>query len=234
MAYVFVVSDKKASADGAAVTTDGADTSSADFIAVFVVDYEPSTEGTLSDSNGNTPTKKTVYSNAGANRGVWYFYDHPIVGPGHTFSRSSVASSFPTLFMLAFSGSAASPHDQENSDIGVLEETFCGDVTPAEDNELLLAGLALYNTVTNVAVDSGFTGLETILTSSTNIPGGVSYKILGTGTLGIGVNPKYTWTTASNAIGIMETFKAAVVGGVSTWNRSSARIIRTPPKLSVA
>jgi hypothetical protein len=95
-------------------TTAGVNTTGADLLVAVISYYNGAGASPVpTDSNANTWTQIGT-TQAGSNTSVKMFYvASPTVGTGHTFSStSSGASSFSSMEIGAWSGSAASPLDQ--------------------------------------------------------------------------------------------------------------------------
>ena len=135
------------------------------------------------------------------------------VGSGHNFS-SSGSNVFGGLGVIAVSGAHASPFDQESvSPQGVsVAEGTPGEVTPTEDNELIVVGMSINNNAdfaTAVAIDSGFTILYAFNSGATYAHM-LAYKIQ---TSAAPEEPLLTWTASSAGRLSIATFKAAGGGG---------------------
>lgn len=222
MGWSIVAQTKAASSNTTSVTSPEIDTRTAKLILLWVVNYQPGPDNAPEDSEGNTWTPLTAISNATANRGRWYYCLNPVTSEHHTFTipDSFPTVSYPTIFIRAWTHEGTIDFDAESS--GVSEGNFnstsveCGEVTPSADDVLVLAGLALYNTVTDVVIDSGFDTPDTILTSSTNIPGGVSHKIINGGS-GVPVNAEFSWTGGSFSAAIHAVFKVGAGQVGNPW-----------------
>jgi len=208
---------KKASTDNYEAVTSAVDTTGANFIAIWLSSYQLTAENTISDSKGNTWVPLTAIEVSGATRGRWFYCANPTVGSGHTFSAVSTfpTVSYPAIFVLPFSGVHATPFDDESAgDQSVNANTLAtGQIDPTTAG-LLLAGISWYNSVSAVSIDNGFSTPETLLTSSNNIPGGVSYKIQASATA---VTPAFSWTTMTPCAAIGAAFKEAAGATGNPW-----------------
>lgn len=185
---------------GSPITTSAIDTTGADLLIAFGT-YPLS--NTPSDSKGGTWTPLTAQSGYGR-----LFWCKPTsVGTGHTFSLTD--SGGTALAIQAWSGSAASPFDQQNGFVGNAPTSVWkpGAVVPTENNELIVCGAGLGSGIGGagtLSIDSGFT-------ISDQVPYGVSYycgfAYLVQTTAG-SVNPE--WTTYNSGFGdlAIATFKA--------------------------
>lgn len=201
-AYSFVIDSSKATVNNNDVTTTGVDTSGADLIVIFVVagGGTGGPNNTPTDSKSNTWTPLT--KNNLAARGIRAFYSqNPTVGSGHTFTYSE-AGSFPSIAMMAFSGSSASPFDVENTNNGVdVSSLTSGSVTPNNDNSLIVNATLTETTgsgITKGTLGSSYVNQGFVTPSGGNE--GVSYGYI-IQTSAAATNP--TWTfDASNHVAI--------------------------------
>jgi hypothetical protein len=189
-------------------TSPGINTTGASLLVVCVVSYVGAAAPTLSDSNGNTWTGLTTYTGLTSSRVRVYYAASPTVGAGHTFTVSGT-SSFAAVAVLALSGSAASPFDQENGAAAVQP----GSVTPSEDNEILLAFISDdIAASTSTSVDSGFTFLDSQANSNGNYFGLASAYLIET--TATAKNPTFSGGSGSGSqTAAIATFKAAAGGG---------------------
>lgn len=167
-----------------------------------------------SDSNTNAWTALTATQNVK----LHYCYN-PAVGSGHTFAANA-ASSFASISVAAFSGSASSPFDQENGAFGTSGNTSrtTGSVTlssPTQDNQLLVMGLGFF------APNGGSASIDigTVLQSASIIGGSsygnaIAYEIQTTATTR---NPSFSWPSATTGAPAarIATFSAAAAGGAA-------------------
>jgi len=209
MAYS-LIAHTASGTNSSGTTSSGVDTTGADLIVVAAAYYNGSAAPTLTDSRGNTWTGLTEVAAAGGSYlgSLRFFYcQAPSVGAGHTFTLSG-ASSYAALAVAAFSGSAASPADQQGGSGGTATP---GSITPSEANELVLTavtdsspgGIA-------TAVSGGFAVLDTLANSSGNHFGvGLAYLVQ---TSAAAANP--TWS-AGNVFpaSAIASFKAGGGGG---------------------
>lgn len=211
MAYTRIGSVAAASDDAASVTTGALDTTGADLIVAVLSDLLPSTRSVITDSKGNSWTAAKEQSQATYQR-CTIFYSRPTsVGSGHTFTATKVdTNTYPTLCIIAFSGSATSPADQSNGASGTSTSTLAtGSATPSENNELVIAGVACY--VNIASIDGGFTA-DSIVdgVSAKAWPGAAAYLIQ---TTAAAANPTWTFDeSAASAAAAIVTFKALNTG----------------------
>lgn len=204
MSYSLVAHATVAGSSGG--TTPGVITTGADLMVAVYSWYNGGTRPTLSDSKSNTWTQIGT-DQAGAITSVaMYYVASPTVGSGHTCTISG-ASSFSSLEIEAWSGSAASPFDQTSQAAAYQ----AGSVTPTQDNELLVAGVAGQDTQNVTAIDLGFTISDNnAYSAGNNEAGAMAYLVE---TTAAAKNPTWTTPGAGNATAtIISTFKAAAGG----------------------
>lgn len=176
-------------------TSDAIDTTGATLAIIGVVSY--TAIGSVSDSKGNTWTPLTLYGDAGTTRQARFYYCvNPTVGSGHTFSTSGTLTS---IFVLAFSGNAATPFDRENGAGTDGTTTFQpGSVTPSQANEIVVSMVGYFSSDVNATINSGFTRVDvTDFNSGSNLAGAIAWKQQTSAT---SENP--TWTIGSSADGV--------------------------------
>lgn len=213
MAITLLVHTIAGSTDANSVTTSGIDTTGATLLVAFVSTYEPNAAGTLSDSKGNTWTPLTAQAEATLVRGRMFYVANPTVGTGHTFTVSGT-SDFPSVAAAAFSGVATtSPFDAENGNhisSGLTIST--GSVTPAQNNELFITGVADGVQATGRTIDNSFTLIDENPGASGQCFGtGLAYLVQGSGSA---LNPQWTLAGSTTyAAATLSTFKEAGGGG---------------------
>lgn len=164
--------------------------------------------GTLSDSNGNVWTPRTVYPMAGGFTSLQLFYCYaPVVGAGHTFSYSG--GDTMSVGAMAFSGAAAAPFDVESGfGNNVTTSTIQpGSLTPSQSKELI-CGITAWNNGGTTSIDSGFTKASELANlANVNLGNALFYLIETSATP---VNPTVTFTPAASFAGVaFSAFKAA-------------------------
>lgn len=193
-------------------TSAGVDTTGADLIVVQVIwslGGGTAIEPTLSDNKSNTWTPLTVQQVANGVCGRILYCQAPTVGSGHTFTLGGSPIAVPALYMAAFSGSTASPADQQNGTHTTSSITSVqpGSITPSQDNCLVVTGLGMAGT-SGPAVDSGFTITDSAaLAGGVNYGAGLAYLVQGSAAA---INPTWSWTGASTqTIATIASFKPA-------------------------
>ncbi len=138
-----------------------------------------------------------------------YYAKNAIVGSGHTFTYSGTAL-YGAIAVIAFSSSdISSPFDVENgANDAVITVLQTGNITPSENNELLISGIGVSN-ATTLAIDSSFSiESQEPAASGQNFGLGIAYKIqtsLGS------ENPQWSWSGTDIAAAVIASFKAATV-----------------------
>src|SRR5262245_10986547 len=139
----------------------------------------------------------------------WYVDSNsPVVGIVHTWTTTATTTS-PVIFVLAWSGSGATPKDQTAGTFSNWGSTAQpGSVTPTQDNEVLISGYCNDSNSGQVGtIDSSFTIGDTVaFLGSAHFGAGSAYKIQTTAGA---ENP--TWSLSGGQLtGILiGTFKAA-------------------------
>lgn len=204
MAWTRIGGATAGSGDGNSATTAGFDTTGADLLVAFVAWDTAAGAIAFSDSKGNTWNKLT--SQVLTVEGSFYWCNPTAVGSGHTFTASLTGSN-PVLNVEAWSGSAPSAFDQQNGGSNSVGTTIAtGSVTPAQDNELIVAGIGIRGGSTSISsIDSSFTIGTNTAPGGTNDGSAIAYL---TQVGAAAVNP--TWTvagTGSVKVACIATFK---------------------------
>ena len=206
MAFSVLVTASKSAAGSGGATTDAVDTTGANLIVIAVSRFNGAI--TLSDSKGNTWTPLTDTSSSGCRL---YYTVPSSVGSGHTFSTAGT-NVYAPLAVLAVSGAAASPFDAQNTfATGSGSTGQPGSITPAEDNELLVACAYQDNGAGPSTIDSGYTEVADLVFIASNSLGLIfGYKIQ---TAAGAENPTFTYTATNPRRLAAAAFKAAAGGG---------------------
>lgn len=190
-------------------TTGAIDTTGASFLVLAVGWYVGGTAPSVSDSKSNTWVPLTQQSFGGVSSSRLYYSIAPTVGSGHTFTASG-SSSYSSICVLAFSGSHASPYDQENGSGATSSTIQAGSLTPSEDNCLVVAGVCPSDGSGNISINGGFTEYDIIWVIGNNEGCGIGYLIQ---TTAAAANPTWTMDASSAVTATIATFKAAAGGG---------------------
>lgn len=192
MAFALIANAIAGSTDTINVTTAGIDTTGATLIVIALAAFNMGTNPI--DSKGNSWTALTERGSDNPNIRCWYCVPTS-VGAGHTFSYSE-SGQYPRIAVQAWSGAAASPYDSESA----------GSITPAEDNEVLIAAIASSGSVT-MTIDSGFTESDDVAgVAFQNYGLAMAYKVQTTAG---SENPTWTPSGAATTNKTITAFKAA-------------------------
>ncbi len=206
-----------ASVDTTSVTSAAIDTTGATLLAVLVADYrDPSSGGsTVTDSKGNTYITTLVREGfASITAAKWFYVANPTVGSGHTFTATAITGAcYPSICVFAFSGVlTVSPFDQECDpgtrwhEVAPGSSLATSSITPTEDNELILAGLA-FNAINTPSINGGFsTPIQQQYGAGANFGSSAAYLVQTTATA---ANPTFSWGTSTDAAAVIASFKAA-------------------------
>lgn len=205
---------------GTTTTTDAIDTTGADFIVVAIGYDNSQPKPTITDSKGNSWSARTAYLSGGSVVNVCLFYCRPSsVGSGHTFTSTAAGGMYGPVAALAFSGSVASPYDQESGTGNTATSIQPGSITPSEDNCLLITALA-YESSDTTSIDSGFT-----ISNQIDFSAGASYGLALAyliQTSAAAANPTWSRSGAQKNAATMATFKAAAAAGFGGGHLSHA------------
>lgn len=207
---------------GNGATTAPIDTTGANLLVALVFSWVAAAAPGFADSKSNSWTGLTVRSAADPEVRLFYVQGGA-VGTGHTFSTSGTAT-YSGCLVAAFSGSVASPADQENGATGSgVTSLKPGSITPTEDNELVIAAMATNNNAgfsTQAAIDGGFTFSNRINSGGDSYAAALAYLIQ---TSAAAADPTFSWNNAHSAAAVIASFKAAAAGGGSLPPFVSAR-----------
>lgn len=213
MAYALIAETEKAGTQTGA-TTDAIDTSGANLLVVVVGEYAgagSSNDAVVSDSKGNTWNALTRRADGNTASRIWWSSPSS-VGSGHTFTVAGTAI-FGGLAVQAWSGSVASPFDQQAGNTNTSAATInAGEVTPTEDDELVVTGICHENNSGGaVSIDDGFT-ISGAIAYSGGVTMGNAFAYLVQTTAAL-ANPEWNITNAAQVATSIATFKAGAGGG---------------------
>ena len=184
-----------AASGGNGFTTSSINTTGANFIVAVKVWYG-ATEPTLSDSNTNSYTAAGAASqDLPGDRKVRHYYVYGgTVGSGHTFTLGGTAH-YGSLAVMAFSGIASSPVDQNNGDEETSWTTMpSGSITPSQANTVSVTGIVFDSGSGTITEPSGYTaGPEVMTSGGAHIGVSAAWKILSATTT---INPDWTSSTS--------------------------------------
>lgn len=198
-------------------TTAGVDSTGADLLVAWAhgpFTTNPSVTATFSDSKGNTWTKTVAVDD---DFGYFAWCVPTSVGASHTFTATNSNSERGSFVIYAFSGAHATPLDATTAHTeSSVTSNAPGSITPAEDDELFVAGLSLSATGKTPAIDASFE-TPTII-NAVGVDGTVagSYKIVSGSSA---QNPTWSWSgNGGSTRGGLIAFKQAGGGGAAaTW-----------------
>lgn len=187
------------------ITTLAMNTTGATLLVAVVSDGGAS-PATVTDSKGNTWSPLTNYAGAVTQCRISYCVPTS-VGTGHTVTATGASGSFPAMCVAAWSGTkATSPLDGSTGAThanGTGTSLACGNISPAEDGELFIAGFA-GDAAAASAINLGYTIAETVPLGA-SWAANLAYLIQ---TTAAARNP--TWTLADqDAQAAHASFKAA-------------------------
>jgi len=217
MAWSILASTSAGSSDTINVTTSAIDTSGADLIVLSVASYIVVSNPLPSDSKGNTWHPARSAFSASLSRVSLYYAYNPTVGTGHTFTCGIPATqNFPSISVVAVSGALLTdPLDQTNGGTASSSTTVStGNITPTQDNELIVTSVAGQADITTGTPPSGFT-IQTSVTFAGGVhwSSGIATQIQTTATT-IGA----TWTLGTGThCAVIASFTAASAATGNPW-----------------
>lgn len=205
--FALVTHTASGATGGNPITSSGVDTSTADLLFVVLTDYEAATLSTITDSKSNTWFTRTSYATTSGGRTTIFYAKNAVVGSAHTFTATSVDTSYSAIFVLAFSGSVlAAPYDVENGATASGATSISpGSITPSLDNSLIVQGLS-FDTTNTIAIGSGMTITDQVQFSAGNHFGGAAAYKIQTSTAAI--NAAWSWSASGIAQASVAAFKA--------------------------
>lgn len=195
---------KQSSNNGLSVVTDGVDSSGANS-AFITVAYLSADGGTLTSSKAGTLTPYSdVVGSVVANR--TYYTQGGTFGSSHTFTFTCTTACYPAIAHMEWKTAKASPSDQESSGTVASGTSLnVGAVTPSEDNELIVSGIAFSSANSMVTVNSSMTIADTALFATGQAFGvSLAYKVQ---TSAAAIDPAWSWSTAAGGTLKNATFK---------------------------
>ena len=219
MPITVVATQKVAGSTGG--TTPAFNSTGANCIAVWLA-YGGSP--TVTDNQGNTYTAGTASTNIVAGR--WYYCLNATVNASHTVTigGGSVVASCVVFALSGVATSAAYSSPGGTSFGGATSDAFGVDVTPPENDCIVLYGLGLQTmTISGVAGANGWTVDQwTSGVGGTNYGSIVARKIQTTAATVPAAETLATWTGAADGINVAAIFKSAPAGGGLTISTPSA------------
>lgn len=201
-------------------TTGTLNTSGATFGVAFVAE-QTSPGAAVTDSKSNTWVAGTPQT-VSAPHGTIFYTINPTVGTGHTVT---VSGSFSAMAVQFHSGIATvSPLDQQNGTGGAAftsANAQPGSITPTEDNELIVCGMATGASVTFSINESMTITDDVTFAGGNNYAGVAAYKYQ---TTAAAINPLWSFsgTIAGNIC--IASFKAGVAAGGAPGKRRRSNL----------
>lgn len=215
MAIASVAAVTKNSSGGAGFTSDPIDTTGASLIVIHVASYIQ--VATPTDSQGNTYTALT--EQVTDPHGRLFYCVAPSVNSGHTFTNPTNGS-YASMHVRAFSGTHASPFDQQNgTTISANTSGQPGSITPSEDGCLVITGLGV--AAQNPSIGGGYTAAVANHNGGSSYGSGLGYLIQTTAGA---TNPTWSWTENVIAALTIASFKPAAAAGGQPTSKRMARI----------
>jgi hypothetical protein len=130
-------------------------------IAILATDHGSATDSTtdtIGDSSGNVYVSGSNWTWSGVGSAAIWYTLNPITTSSMTFHAAGVSN---TIFVGCYSGISTSGNPQSEIGLGTCAALTCspGTLTPGENNDLILAGVGLFN-IGPVTVNQGFTILD--------------------------------------------------------------------------
>lgn len=187
------------------VTTPAIDTTTADLLIGWGAWDTAAGALVFTDSKGNSWNK--LISRVLTIEGSFWWCVPTSVGTGHTFTGTRTGSN-PAICIEAWINAAASPFDQQNGNTsGVGTTLTTGSVTPTQNDELIVAGIAIRSGSTSISsIDSSFTIRGNVAPTGTSDGAAIATLVQVSIVL---VNP--TWTVAGSG-----SVKAAAIATFKT------------------
>lgn len=208
MAWSLIASGSNPTGTSVTLTTTGAD------LFVAILSGGNGNSFSISDSLSNTWTLAKEGTSARSDCLIYYIHA-PTTGAGQTFSAG--ADYAGGIIVYAYSGSAATPLDQVNTNNTSSSTTAQpGSITPGQNNELLVFAVSLDDpsTPTTPTVDSGFGNIKYIPEVSGNRWGLFGSTFVQS--TAAAINPTMTRNTTNNNtgpdVGVIASFKGASSG----------------------
>lgn len=202
-------------------TTSSVDSTGGNLVVVAVSSYDLTSAPTVSDSKGNTYNALTARVYAGSHRVQLFYAENATVGSGHTFTVTG-STSYASISVNVFSGAKSSgAFDQQNGAAGANSPASTGSVTPTEDNEVVVAGIALDSAPSGLSINGGFSTPAVAYFAGGSAYGvGSAYLIQTTATA---ANPAWSWTGGSQEPTAIATFRVAAAASTTRGTPFGAR-----------
>lgn len=195
------------------VTTGGINASGATILVGAVIGLNSPPSLGVTTSNSNAISYLTLQSHASGLALRLFFTASGSYTNGMTVSVANSAWSFLSVAVLALSGVASTPLDQQNGTTTGTDGTSLqpGSITPGEDNEIIVAAVTTSSTETAFSINGGFTIADQFdLSGGNHFSLGLAYLIQ---TTAAAANPTWSWTGTQSACTSQGSFKATAVSG---------------------
>lgn len=166
---------------------------------------------TLTDSKSNTWTALTAQTYSDKSARIWYCAN-PTVGTGHYFTTTGYSG----ISVIGCSGvNTSSPYDKQTGAAQAGGSPIAaGTIAPAEEMELIIAGLAIGGSGGTTSSTASFTQGSYIDPGANRYGAALFYKIKGTGDTS-SESPSLSWSNGDTggAAAVMAAFRAAGASG---------------------
>lgn len=218
MAYALIASVAAGSPDTFTFTTGSINTTGAHLLIAYVSERESVGDTTFSDSKGNTwaPLTERLDVGTASLRGVMYYATNVAgkVGAGHTFTvTDSSGGGVASVAVAAFSGAHLTvPLDQTTGtvDIDAGLSNTTGSITPTQNDELVVTGMAFSPNSATISIGSSYTITDQVDCTVNHKGVALAYLIQ---TSAGATNPTWSYSTNCYVVTTIASFKAAVSGG---------------------
>jgi hypothetical protein len=204
--YVYLIGASASSVDSTSVQTAGINAVGSDLFVMAVGDLSSSPEGTVSDSKLNTWHPLTDVPQGDARMRL-YWSTPAATEASHTFAYSG-SSTYPSIAVLVFSGSHATPNDAEATGTGTSSTASAGSgITPTQNNELVIAAVGYSaNTVSSISSSFIITADAPVIAfgGGSHFGVAIAYKIQ---TAAAAVDPDWTLSGSADWAAAIASFK---------------------------
>lgn len=202
-----------------AVTSAAVDTTGAKLLICVANKASSTAAGDLiSDSQGNTWHALTNSAISTVNLCIWYSFDKgglPLsTSAAHTCTIGAGSSSAACFAAFTVTQTTPDPFDQQNQNNAASTTCTTGSITPSQNNELVIAGIAVQATLSGpYTIDSGYSILGTVQGVIGTVQGlGAAFIVQGTAGA---TNPTWTVGSSGNLATAIASFKAAALGSAA-------------------
>lgn len=172
------------------VTTSAIDTTGANFIVVWQDSDGPS--AAITDSKGNTWSRLAAVAATDPSLCFINYCFNPTVGTGHTFTAGS---SYPSLFVAAFSGVSSVRTSGSNGQLGGASNIINASITP-NIGEVLVTTLGNFVLGGTYTINQSFAIIDQLPAVSVQHYGGALATLMAVSTTAL--NPTWTFSGTSS------------------------------------